>query len=114
MIVDPAVVKAAAGTWLMAFTTLAGAGFNPNPASLAVVLPVTETRTMTSTASTTSTVPKTPTVRAVLRFEASFADRRREAAPAVLRPAGGRTCPGTLRGSRCGARALGSGLVFLT
>ena len=75
---------------LMAFTTAAGAGFMPNPAFEGVVLPVTETRTMTSTASTTRAVAKIAAVMAVLRFGASLAGARREAAPpARPRPAGG-------------------------
>src|SRR5208283_1816016 len=72
VIVDPAVAKADADTWLMAFTTAAGAGFMPNPAFEGVVLPVTETRTMTSTASTTRAVAKIAAVMAVLRFGASL------------------------------------------
>ena len=73
---------------MIAFTTLAGAGFIPKPFTFAG-LPVTDTRTMTRTASTTNTVPKTAAVMAVERFGASLADPRREPGPPALLPGGG-------------------------
>src|ERR1039458_9796351 len=83
-IADPASVNAGAGTLLIESTTLAGAGFIPNPLPAAEPFPVTDTRTMTSIASTTNTVPNTAAVMAVERFWAHLADPRRDPGPPVL------------------------------
>lgn len=55
----------------------------PNPLPPAF-FPVSETTRMTRTAKTTSTVPRTPTVMAVLRLGAFFAVARRGADPPAL------------------------------
>ena len=83
MIADPASAKADGETLLIALTTLAGAGFIPNPPAVEV-FPITDTRTITRIASTTNTVPKTAAVMAVERFGALLADPRRDPGPPFL------------------------------